>query len=155
ISPDKSERDGLNRYAYVRNNPVRYNDPSGRFAQDPDDPQDQDKEKPDPVVNAADAIKTTTTVTSRTGKYLKLGVETLADVGDRIVDEPEGSTRAAGKASLDRLDKAAKVLSKADDVATGLKALAKSRQHVRAGRSYGYVAEEVGGAVGKIGGKYA
>jgi RHS repeat-associated protein len=29
LSPDTNDKDGLNRYAYVGNNPVRYNDPTG------------------------------------------------------------------------------------------------------------------------------
>lgn len=35
ISPDKLLVDGLNRYAYVRNNPLRYVDPTGHAGQDP------------------------------------------------------------------------------------------------------------------------
>ncbi len=34
LSPDIVDRDGLNRYAYVRNNPMRYLDPSGHAAGD-------------------------------------------------------------------------------------------------------------------------
>ncbi|MDE3091022.1 MAG: RHS repeat protein, partial [Chloroflexota bacterium] len=41
IVPDQFNPQSLNRYAYVRNNPVRYTDPTGYCEGDPDDPDDR------------------------------------------------------------------------------------------------------------------
>lgn len=35
--PDPSNPQDLNRFSYVRNNPIRYNDPTGHFCSDPED----------------------------------------------------------------------------------------------------------------------